>query len=71
MMRSDNLNWYEHGGYKEMIALSSNCNVTNEGESKRSILNEKLSQSLSMNDNKSKYSIVNEPLSQKCSAEDN
>ena len=32
MMRSDNLNWYDHGGYKEMTALYSNVNVTNEGE---------------------------------------
>ena len=32
MMRSDNLNWYDHGGYTEMTALYLNVNVTNEGE---------------------------------------
>ena len=71
MMRSDNLNWYDHGGYMKMIAPYSNVNVTNEGESKRSIVYEKLSQSCSTKKNKSKRSIVNEPLSQKCSANKN
>ena len=71
MMRSDNLNWYDHGGYTEMTALYSNVNVTNEGESKRSTANEKLSQSCSTNENKSKHSIVNEPLLKKCSADEN
>ena len=70
-MRSDNLNWYDHGGYTEMIALSSNIIVTNEGESKCSIVNEKLLQSCSTNKNKSKHSIVNEPLLQNYSAYDN
>ena len=71
MIISDNPNWYKHGSYKEMTAPSSNVNVTNEGESKRSIINEKLSQSGSTNENKPKRSIVNEPLLQKCSAKDN
>ena len=52
MMRSDNLNGYDHGGYTEMTSPSSKVNVTNEGESKCSIAKEKLSQSCSMNDNK-------------------
>ena len=48
-MISDNLNWYNHGGYTEMTAPSSNVNITIKGESKRSIVNEKLSQSCSTN----------------------
>ena len=71
MMRSDNLNWYNHGVYTEMTAPSLNVNVTNEGESKHSIVNEKLLQSCCTNENESKCSIVNEPLSQSCSVEDN
>ena len=71
MMRSDNLNWYDHGGYTEMTALSSNVNVTNEGESKRSIVNKRLSQSYSTNENKSKHSIFSETLSQSCSTTKN
>ena len=57
-MRSDNLNWYNHGSYTEMTYPSSNVNVTNENESKRSIVNEKLAQSCYTNKNKSKRSIV-------------
>ena len=49
MMRSDNINWYGHQGYKEMTAQSSNIVVTNESESKRSIVNETLSQKYSAN----------------------
>ena len=54
-----------------MTAPYSNVNVTNESESKRSIVNKRLSQSFSTNENKSKLSIVNEPLSHKYSAKDN
>ena len=32
MMRSDNLNWYDHGGYTEMTDTSSNVNATDEGK---------------------------------------
>ena len=71
MMRYDNLNWYDRGGYTEMNAPSSNVNITNEGESKRSIVNENLSQSCSTKENESKLSIYNEHLSQKCFAEEN
>ena len=71
MMRFDKLNWYNHGGYIEMTALYSNFNVTNGSESKRSIVNEKLSQSCSTNENKPNRSIVNKTLSQKCSAKEN
>ena len=51
MMRSDKLNWYGHGGYKEMTAPSSNIVVTNESKSKRSIVNEKLLQKCSAKEN--------------------
>ena len=71
MMRSDNLNWYDDSSYTKMTAPYSNVNVTNERESKRIIVNEKLSQSCSRNENKSKRSIVNKPLSQKYSANEN
>ena len=51
MVRSDKLNWYNHGSYKEMNAQSSNVIVTNESESKRSIVNERLSQNCSAKEN--------------------
>ena len=54
MMRFDNLNWYDHGGYTKMTAPYWNVNATNESESKRSIVNEKLSQSCSTNEKKIK-----------------
>ena len=65
MIRSNNLNWYEHGGYTEVTAPFLNINVTNKGKSKRSIANENLSQSCSTNKNKPKRIIFNKPLSQK------
>ena len=71
MMRSDNFNWYNHGGYTKMTAPYSNVNVRNEGESKRSIVNKKLSDSCSMDERESKCSIINEPLSRNCSADNN
>ena len=71
MMRSDMLNWYDHGGYTEMTAPYSNVIVMNESESKRIIGNEKLSQSCSTNENKSKRSITSKPFSQNCFAKEN
>ena len=44
MMRSDKLNWYDHVSYTKMTAPYSTVNVTNESESKRSIVNKPLSQ---------------------------
>ena len=38
MMRSDTLNWHNYGGYKEMIAPSSNVYTTDRDESKRIIV---------------------------------
>ena len=70
MMRSNKINWHNHGVYKKMTAPYSNVIVMNESELKRSIVNEKLTESGSTNENKSKRSIVNEPLLQKCSAKE-
>ena len=47
MMRSNKLNWYDHVGYTKMTTPCSNINVTNEGKSKLSIVNENLSQKCS------------------------
>ena len=44
MMRSNNLNWHDHGGYTEMTAPSSNVNVTNEDGSKEIIVHQTLSE---------------------------
>ena len=43
MMRFDNLNWYNHGGYTEMTAPSSNINFTDEDETKQIIVHKTLS----------------------------
>ena len=51
-MRSSNLKWYDHGGYREMTVPFSNINVTNENKSKRSIVNKPLSQKCSMKEKK-------------------
>ena len=44
MMRYNNLNWHDHGGYTEMTAPSLNFNATDEDESKRIIVHETLSE---------------------------
>ena len=69
MMRSDNLNWYYHGGYTEMNAPPSNVNVTDEDESKEIIVHETLSDNSFTDVRKSERNIVNENLLQKNSAE--
>ena len=51
MMRSDKLNWYNHGGYTKMTAPYLNFIFTNESEPKRIIVNEKLSQKCSAKEN--------------------
>ena len=70
MIISDNLNWYDHGGYTEMTAPSSNINVMNEGELKRSIVNEKLSENSSTNKNESERIIEQEGLFRNCSTDE-
>ena len=42
MMRSDNLNWRNHGGYTEMTDPSLNINVTDKDGSKRIIVHRSL-----------------------------
>ena len=64
MMIYDNLNWYDHGGYKEMTARSSNVYSTDKDESKCIIMLENSSQNCSANKDESKQSIVNETLLQ-------
>ena len=44
MMRSDELNRHNRGGYTEMTDPSSNVNVTDEEESKEIIVHESLSE---------------------------
>ena len=51
MIRSDKINWYNQGSYKEMTDPSSNVIFTNESESKYSIVNKKLSQNCSAKEN--------------------
>ena len=65
MMRSDNLNWHDHGGYVEMTAPSLNVNVTDKDESKRIIVHKILLENFSTDVSKSKHKIVNETLLQK------
>ena len=48
MMKSDNLNWHNHGSYTEMTALSLNVNVTDEDESKQIIVHKTLLENSSM-----------------------
>ena len=67
-MISDNLNWYNHVGYKEMIDPSSNINATDEDKSKQIIVHENLSENCSTNVSKSERNIVNETSLQKNSA---
>ena len=69
MMRSDNLNWYDHGVYTEMTALSSKIDVTDEDELKEIIVHETLSENSSTDVSESERNIVNETLSQKHSAD--
>ena len=63
MMRSDQLNWYNHSSYAENTAASSNVNVTEEEESKEIIVHETLSDNRSMDVSKSEFNIVHKTLS--------
>ena len=47
MMRSDNLNWHDRGGYTKMSDPSLNFSDTDEDESKRIIMYEILSDNCS------------------------
>ena len=68
MMRSNNLNWHDHGGYMDITAPSLNVNAADEDESKHIIVHEGLLESCSMKESESKRSIINKTLSQKYSA---
>ena len=67
MMRSDNLNWYDHGGYTEMTAPTSNVNVKEEDESKHIIVHKTLSENSYTDVSESELNIINKTLSQKIS----
>ena len=69
MMRYNNLNWNDCGGYMEMTALSLNVNTTDEDESKRIIVYEGLSGNCSTDVSESKRNIVNKTLSQNLSVD--
>ena len=69
MVRSNNLNWHNHGGYTEMTATSLNVNATDEDKLKRIIVHEGLSENCSTDVSESKRNIINVTLSQKNSAD--
>ena len=62
MMRYNNLNWHDYGGYAEMTAPSLNVNAMDEDESKRIIMHEGLSENCSTDVSESKQNIVNKNL---------
>ena len=69
MMRSDKLNWHDHGGYTKITAPSLNVNVTDEDKSKEIIVHKTLSKNKSKDVSKSKRNIINKTLSQNNSAD--
>ena len=69
MMRSDQLNRYNHSSYAENTAVSSNVNVTDEEESKEIIVHETLSDNQSKDVSESEYNIAHKTLSQNNSAD--
>ena len=68
MMRYNNLNWHDYGGYKEKTDPSSNMNVTDEDESKEIIVRKTLSENNYKDVSESERNIFNETLSQNNSA---
>ena len=69
MLISDEENKHVHGGYAEETAPSSNIKDTDEDESKEIIVQEHLSENLSMNVSKSECNIVHKTLSQNNSSD--
>ena len=59
MIKSNNLNSHDHGGYMEMTAPSLNANATDEDKSKRVIVHEGLSENFYTGVSKSKRKIIN------------
>ena len=64
MMRSDKLNWHNHGGYTKMTDPSLNVNVTDKDESKEIIVHKTLSENSSTDVSESKRNIANKTLLQ-------
>ena len=62
---SDEHNRHVHGSYAEETAPSSNVDVTDEEESKETIMHKTLSENLSMDVSESECNIVHKTLSQK------
>ena len=69
MMRSEDLNWYDHSGYTEITAPSLNVNITDEDESKQIIVRETLLDNSSTDVTESERNIFNETLLQNNSAD--
>ena len=69
MMRSDQLNRHNHGGYAEKASPSSNVNVTDKDESKETIVHKTLSDNSYTDVGRSERNIVNKNLSQNNSAD--
>ena len=69
MMRSDELNRHDHGGYTEMNPPSLNVNVLDKDESKEIIVHGNLSENNSTEKSESERNIINKTLLQNNSAE--
>ena len=69
MMRSDEHNRHVHGSYAEETSPPSNVNVTDEDESKESIVHDILSENRSKEVGTSECNIVHETLLQNNSAD--
>ena len=59
MMRSDKLNWHDHGSYMGRTVPPSNVNVTDKDKSKEIIVHENLSKDKSKDVSESEHNIVN------------
>ena len=68
MMRSDQLNRYDHGSYAKKTAPPSKVNLTDEEESKEIIVHETLSENQYKDVSESECNIVHKTLSQNNSA---
>ena len=62
MMRSNNPNWHDHGGYTEMTDPYLNVTAMDKDESKRIIVHEGLSENFSSDVIESECNIFNETL---------
>ena len=69
MMKSDQLNWHDHGSYEENTSLSSNINVIDKDKSKEIIVHEILSENKSKDVSKSEFKFFHKTLLQNNSAD--